>query len=80
MTISHEYLMKHSLKLGLGLGLWCLTPLSTIFQLYRGHQFIGEGNWSTWKKPSTWHELLKTLAHNVVSSMLCHERDSNSPR
>jgi hypothetical protein len=24
---------------GLGLGLWCLTSLSTIFQLYRGDQF-----------------------------------------
>jgi hypothetical protein len=46
MLLSNFWYVKWSLIKWFGLELWFLTPLSIIFQLYPGNQFIGGGNWS----------------------------------
>ena len=60
------------------LGLWCLTPLSAIFQLYRESVLLMEetGVPGENHRPAT--SQLQTLSHNVVSSTPRQERDSNS--
>ena len=55
--------------------LWCLAPLVTIFQLYRGAQFYW---WRNRSKSPTCRKSLTNLSHNIISSTPCHERNSNA--
>jgi hypothetical protein len=80
--INSIFLRMHFLTDSNGYGLWCLTPLSTIFRLYRGRHGtsvllveetgVPEEN----HRPAASHR--QTLPHNVVSSTPRHERGSNS--
>ena len=67
-----------SIKDKLGLGLWCLTSLSTIFQYMVAVIFIGKGNRNTRlnHRPAASH--LQPSSHNVVASTPLHEQYSNS--
>jgi hypothetical protein len=63
-----------------GLGLWCLTPLSILFQLYRRIQFLSGANRKPQRKLPTCRKSLTNFITSCCFEYTSPERDSNSQR
>ena len=61
----------------LGLCLWCLMPLSIIFQLYRGSNFYCGEKRNTRGKTTDISQVTDKLYH-IMLSITCNERGLNS--
>jgi hypothetical protein len=61
-----------------GIGLWCLTPLSTILQLYLCGKFYWWRKPFLEKNPSSCRKSPTSLSHNVVYLALSRIRTHNS--
>jgi hypothetical protein len=50
-------------------GLWCLTPLSTIFELYHGSQFYW---WMKLEYPEKTNEFILSISHILLYQQCVH--------